>query len=470
MAPILSLQISPSPSSQNPPTTHNPTSKQTITPTSMASPLSSSSSLTSASLSPLEPITTEEFNHFHAIDRDLYSRLIFGLHRDPAESMQVMGLWLWLERYGPDSLLVEKILSTHLPVVNGLAEETVACLKSAEGDGFSSDSDETNDIPLLRRLLGNPGLSLRYFHDNRIAVLRGVSKIVSKVCARAFEDIIRQSYGNSNNNPRFMVSSNVGNAGEGSSSGGGVVAPPLMLAGGGGEVSGVANERGTEMLGSNFSNPSSGYNLPLFPAVGGFSGMGYGGLTGAGPSVPPDYGLSSDRSGVPRYPVPAAAGLQFYDAYDLRNQLQWQVWNHEEDVGEMLGRISLAGAGDEKDVPPDVRTIFLTFSKGYPISENEVKEFFVRKFGELIEAIHMQEVPAEEQVLYARLVARSISAVDAVLDGQRTARFSINGKHVWARKYVRKNPKSTPTPQPTASQPKPASSPVTAPPPNPWKL
>lgn len=29
-------------------------------------------------------------------------------------------------------------------------------------------------------------------------------------------------------------------------------------------------------------------------------------------------------------------------------------------------------------VPPDDRTIFLTFSKGYPISENEVKEFFTR--------------------------------------------------------------------------------------------
>ncbi|KAI7980258.1 hypothetical protein LOK49_Contig175G00004 [Camellia lanceoleosa] len=80
-----------------------------------------------------------------------------------------------------------------------------------------------------------------------------------------------------------------------------------------------------------------------------------------------------------------------------------------------------------------------------------------RKFGEIIEAIHMQEVPAEGQVLYARLVVHSASVINVVLEGQRKAKFSINGKHVWARKYVKKNPKS-PSHQPTspdAAAPKP---------------
>lgn len=65
-----------------------------------------------------------------------------------------------------------------------------------------------------------------------------------------------------------------------------------------------------------------------------------------------------------------------------------------------------------------------------------------RKYGEIFEAIHMQEVGAEEQMLYARLVARSASSIGVVLGGQRKARFSINGKHVWARKYIKKHPKS----------------------------
>lgn len=54
----------------------------------------------------------------------------------------------------------------------------------------------------------------------------------------------------------------------------------------------------------------------------------------------------------------------------------------------------------------------------------------------------MQEVGAEEQMLYARLVARSASSIGVVLGGQRKARFSINGKHVLARKYIKKHPKS----------------------------
>ena len=51
----------------------------------------------------------------------------------------------------------------------------------------------------------------------------------------------------------------------------------------------------------------------------------------------------------------------------------------------------------------------------------------------------MQEVGDDEQPLYARLVVLDLSAMVAVLSGQSKAKFSINGKHVWARKYVRKN-------------------------------
>ncbi|KAG7998664.1 hypothetical protein I3843_01G269200 [Carya illinoinensis] len=62
----------------------------------------------------------------------------------------------------------------------------------------------------------------------------------------------------------------------------------------------------------------------------------------------------------------------------------------------------------EKEVPAADRSIFLTFSKGHPLSENEIRGyFFTRKFGDFIEAIHMQEVlPVLEQPLYARLVVR----------------------------------------------------------------
>ncbi|KAJ8544136.1 hypothetical protein K7X08_028647 [Anisodus acutangulus] len=65
----------------------------------------------------------------------------------------------------------------------------------------------------------------------------------------------------------------------------------------------------------------------------------------------------------------------------------------------------------------------------------------VIKFTENGSLVYMQEVNDEEQALYARLMTRSPVALEAIVDGGR-AMYNINGKHVWARKYVKKtNPK-----------------------------
>ncbi|KAK6273692.1 hypothetical protein POUND7_010775 [Theobroma cacao] len=92
----------------------------------------------------------------------------------------------------------------------------------------------------------------------------------------------------------------------------------------------------------------------------------------------------------------------------------------------------------ESEVPPDDRTMFVTFSKGYPVHEWEVREFFTRAYGDCIESLHMQEVPPDEQSLFARIVFRSESAIEIILSGMSKAKFTINGKHVWARKFVPK--------------------------------
>ncbi|CAL5363531.1 unnamed protein product [Camellia sinensis] len=348
---------------------------------------SSSFSLTSPSSCP--PITDEQFNDFHSIDRILYSRLVLGLDRDPAESMQVMALWLLLERGSYNRHLVNKILSLPGSLINSLVDETAKCLKCTEGDRFVFDGKE-NDIPLMQNLLGRE-INLRYFHENRIWVLRGVTKIVNEVCIRAFDEIMRSAF---RNNSFFSVPFyHHGRFGSGTSN----VALPVVV-----NCGGV----GSEKIEGNPNQIGSGVSV-------------HGG----------------------------------YDSYDQTNQ--GQILNNE--LRELFGRISILVNEEEKEVPPDDRTIFLTFSKGYPTSETEVRDFFTRKFGEIIEAIHMQEVPAEGQVLYARLVVHSASVINVVLEGQRKAKFSINGKHVWARKYVKKNPKS-PSHQPTspvAAAPKP---------------
>ncbi|KAA3486157.1 Rho guanine nucleotide exchange factor [Gossypium australe] len=110
---------------------------------------------------------------------------------------------------------------------------------------------------------------------------------------------------------------------------------------------------------------------------------------------------------------------------------------------------SLPAAAQTNEVHPDDRTIFVTFSKGYLVHEWEVREFFTKLYGNCIESLHMQDVMPNEQPLFARIVCHSPAAIEYILNGNVKAKFTINGKHVWARKFVPKRPKpASPAPPP----------------------
>ncbi|RHN45103.1 hypothetical protein MtrunA17_Chr7g0226661 [Medicago truncatula] len=63
----------------------------------------------------------------------------------------------------------------------------------------------------------------------------------------------------------------------------------------------------------------------------------------------------------------------------------------------------------------------------------------------------MQKPNSPEQSMYARLVVRpeAIDVIDHFLEYKPIMKFSINGKHVWARKYI---PKLPPPFEPGTSQ------------------
>ncbi|CAF2348187.1 hypothetical protein BRARA_J02076 [Brassica rapa] len=83
------------------------------------------------------------------------------------------------------------------------------------------------------------------------------------------------------------------------------------------------------------------------------------------------------------------------------------------------------------------RTIFLTFSRGYPISKAEVYAYFTRRFGGIVEAIRMGGAEVNEQTLYATMELSSASRVpDILIEGVYMTKYIINGKHAWARKFI----------------------------------
>ncbi|OWM74414.1 uncharacterized protein LOC116197379 [Punica granatum] len=94
-----------------------------------------------------------------------------------------------------------------------------------------------------------------------------------------------------------------------------------------------------------------------------------------------------------------------------------------------------------RDSSIDDRTLFITFSKGYPVQEWEIRDFFTKTNGNCVESVYMQEVKPNEQSLFARIVFRTASSVGHILNGTSRAKFTINGKHAWARKYVPKRSK-----------------------------
>ncbi|CAH8281951.1 unnamed protein product [Eruca vesicaria subsp. sativa] len=85
------------------------------------------------------------------------------------------------------------------------------------------------------------------------------------------------------------------------------------------------------------------------------------------------------------------------------------------------------------------RTLFLTFGRGLPVSQAEVKELFTSTFGEkCVEGVYMRENNDQQQSLYAKLVLDSVVTVDRVLEGHKIKTFMINGKNIRASKYDEK--------------------------------
>ncbi|XP_007012640.2 PREDICTED: uncharacterized protein LOC18588282 [Theobroma cacao] len=279
-------------------------------------------------MAPPSFVSQEEFNVFHTIDRKLYTLLVINLWRDPVESMQVIALWLWLERVGFKNV-VQKILSLPYILTNELADEAVTCLDVINNDQLASLS-EGNDIPLMQSLIDRD-LSLQFFNKHRLIATQGIARIVNEVCIRALRDIMQHAI--ERNATRSLADSQ-------------------------------------KVMSHSLQQPTV---QPGLPQVG--------------------FGPGADV------------------------ELPWT---------------------QESEVPPDDRTMFVTFSKGYPVHEWEVREFFTRAYGDCIESLHMQEVPPDEQSLFARIVFRSESAIEIILSGMSKAKFTINGKHVWARKFVPK--------------------------------
>ncbi|XWS75098.1 hypothetical protein CRYUN_Cryun01aG0055700 [Craigia yunnanensis] len=141
-------------------------------------------------------ISQEEIKLYHTIDRNIFARLVLNLGRDPGESMHVMALFLWLEKFSSHARnLVYNIQPWPDTLINALADEAVQCLNFIKSDEFPFSHFEGANytIPLIQKLTKNY-LSPHFFHDLRLDIIRGIVQL-EEVCVLAFDDIMQQALG-----------------------------------------------------------------------------------------------------------------------------------------------------------------------------------------------------------------------------------------------------------------------------------
>ncbi|KAJ8751635.1 hypothetical protein K2173_025791 [Erythroxylum novogranatense] len=276
-------------------------------------------------------VSLEELHLFHDTDREVFSKLVITLMRDPAESLLVVATWLWLEDVGYPNIIV-KMADLLNSVVNALADEAVLALKCLESNTFPRLTG--GGLSLTSRLM-DKNISLGMFVQNKFTAISGIKNFLNTVCSRIFTDILQHVIAG-----KSAVMS---------------IGQPLLVPG--------------------FPHPVFG-NVIILP-----------------------------RAVDNEFPTGGLWG--------------WEANNN---------------------ITEDERTMFLTFSRGFPVTKEEVTDLFTENFGDIVVSVQMQDnVSSDEQPLFAKMVLRNIKAVDRVLNGQRIAKFRVNGKHIWARKYERRD-------------------------------
>ncbi|KAK2660709.1 hypothetical protein Ddye_007242 [Dipteronia dyeriana] len=287
-------------------------------------------------------ISIAELHMYHRIDREVFTRLVTTLMRDPAESLLVIAVWLWLEDKGFSSL-ISMMSKLSNQMVNVLAREAVSGLNCLESDRVPN-VPPNDGMYFTSRLLDRTDLSRLFFYHNRFSIIVGVKKVLNNVCAKIFTDIL-----------------------------------PLIM--------------GIQVR-LNQPIPVAGFPHQLFGDV------------------------EIVRRAMNYVEIPAISG---------GDQIL-QLWGMPVII-------------QENDVSEDDRTMFLTFSRGFRVTENEVRVLFTRLYGlDAVADVIMQEIISDDtQPLFARLILNSITTADRMLNGRRIAKFRVNGKHIWARKYERRD-------------------------------
>ncbi|MED6209062.1 hypothetical protein PIB30_051034 [Stylosanthes scabra] len=286
-----------------------------------------------------------------------------------------MALWLWLEYTGYPNIICTMIQLSDSMVLS-LSKEAIMCLDTL---GALQNPIVPNDGGLpLTKILIQKHISLDLFIMKRYTAIAGIKSILNNICARIFKDILQTILSNNNTNRNYQHYNNYNN-----------------------NYSYFNYDNYNYMnVASTSSRPSSSYY---------------------------NYNNNSNRPlVVPGFPHPLFGDFTVPQGVEDLDVLDPRIWTNKK---------------PSDDVTLQDKTMFLTFSRGFHVSKDEVICLFKRAYGEnSVEELVMgnNNFETNHQPMFATLVVDGVEFVDLILKGQHLAKFRMNGKDIWARKYERR--------------------------------
>ncbi|MED6192712.1 hypothetical protein PIB30_012604 [Stylosanthes scabra] len=322
----------------------------------------------------MSSLTTQELHHFHKTDRRLFCFLIFKLRRDITESLLVMALWLWLEHIGYPNLIHAIIKLQNQPkLVEAMVDEAAACLMCLLDIENSNDQKSNGDGDGNGYCKGLVLMKKLIQRDISIRIFHERRYTALAGIKSILKNICSKIFFDIlHDNKNILLKRNNNNNNNNNNN--------------------YKNGRVVVRTSQKTTPNNNSYTFPGF--------------------LPPSFDDIIDM--LTRAPPEEAIA----EASSNHGLLHEKIWDRKK---------------PSDDVSKEDRTMFLTFSRGYPVTEKEVRELFG---DECVESVNMGGCGNDgRQNLYAVMVLKEVATVDQILKGKKMTKLHINGKHIWTRKF-----------------------------------
>ncbi|ERN09038.1 hypothetical protein AMTR_s02744p00002070 [Amborella trichopoda] len=440
-------------------------------------------------------LTDTELRDFHHLDIKLYRRLVLEIGIDRAPAREVLAFWLWLETVGNPNVIARIAMMSNYAVAMVVeeAQECLAYLQSGVDPTMSGGSDL---VPITSRLLAWP-IS---FCDFSKSVASGIIEVLTEVCEKVFDDLcllpdneevfsgmvgffpvsVSDNSRASLSSGREALRASMSGYVEPSSSVSMSCIPGVNVNSSPSKEglnpyafsfhpsSGLLNPKARPFLDSNFGvSPNPMVSAMKIPSIQGplnpnarpfaisniYEGQlnpplrDFGMQTFIMGSLNPDIsGIQMDcNEGEPSRRLDLPSSDDFNQA--IREESEPLSFNQAireeiEPLRPALPSVDVIDRGIAKAIEhySEGRILFLTFSRGHPIDDQEVVDYFNRHYGDVVEALLMQNTRGRTNPLFARLVLRSREMVDLILKGNEMVKHRIRGRDMWARPFTLEKP------------------------------